>query len=266
MTGEMWADGDGYDDFMGRWSKHAAENFVPWLDVPPTKQWLDVGCGTGQLIAVIDTLAAPTSIVGVDPSMGFIRTGLARSGSRATDFLIGDGRRLPFAANGFDTAVSGLVLNFVPEPERLIEEQIRVVRPGGTIGGYVWDATERLEFLQYFWEAAIDLDPSAGEIYDRIRSSSLQPAGLRRIADTAGLEAIRVRGINILTQFDGFADFWRPFIGAHGPAPAYAAGLSEEMRVELRERLRSSLPINADGSIGLSARAWAVRGTAPPPD
>jgi hypothetical protein len=38
--------------------------------------------------------------------------------------------------------------------------------------------------------------------------------------------------------------------------------LSEERRAALRERVRSTLPIQADGSIRLIARAWAVRGVA----
>jgi hypothetical protein len=36
--------------------------------------------------------------------------------------------------------------------------------------------------------------------------------------------------------------------------------LSDEQRDALRERVRARLPIAADGSIDLIARAWAVRG------
>jgi hypothetical protein len=39
--------------------------------------------------------------------------------------------------------------------------------------------------------------------------------------------------------------------------------LPEDRRVALREALRASLPIAADGSIPLRARAWAVRGSKP---
>jgi hypothetical protein len=50
------------------------------------------------------------------------------------------------------------------------------------------------------------------------------------------------------------------FLGGQGPAPSYVMSLSEEKRVQLRERLRDSLPFAIDGSIPLVARAWAVRG------
>jgi hypothetical protein len=37
-------------------------------------------------------------------------------------------------------------------------------------------------------------------------------------------------------------------------------GLPENRRIALRERIRAELPVAADGSINLIARAWAVRG------
>jgi len=46
-----------------------------------------------------------------------------------------------------------------------------------------------------------------------------------------------------------------------GTCPAYAMSLSEEHRSALRERIRAGLPVNTDGSIPLSARAWAARET-----
>jgi hypothetical protein len=36
--------------------------------------------------------------------------------------------------------------------------------------------------------------------------------------------------------------------------------LDEGARARLRERIRERIPAGADGSIALSARAWAVRG------
>jgi ubiquinone/menaquinone biosynthesis C-methylase UbiE len=54
---------------------------------------------------------------------------------------------------------------------------------------------------------------------------------------------------------------WTPFLGGQFPAPDYAMSLNDAARGALRERIRAQLPIAADGSIPLIARAWAVRGT-----
>ena len=66
-------------------------------------------------------------------------------------------------------AVSGLVLNFVPEPRRAIAEMARVARPGGTVAAYVWDYAGKMELMRYFWDAAVVLDPAAWE-FDRSKS------------------------------------------------------------------------------------------------
>jgi hypothetical protein len=64
-------------------------------------------------------------------------------------------------------------------------------------------------------------------------------------------------------NYRDFDNYWSPLMGGQGPAPGYAMSLSEERREALRERIRSSLPIDKDGSIPLMARVWAVRGRAP---
>jgi ubiquinone/menaquinone biosynthesis C-methylase UbiE len=54
-------------------------------------------------------------------------------------FEVADAQALPFAREAFDVVASGLVLNFVPEPQQAVTEMRRVVRPGGVVGAYVWD-------------------------------------------------------------------------------------------------------------------------------
>src|SRR6266536_2067984 len=49
----MWTVGEGYERYMAGWSRLVARRFLPWLDAPPGLRWLDVGCGTGALTAVV---------------------------------------------------------------------------------------------------------------------------------------------------------------------------------------------------------------------
>jgi hypothetical protein len=76
----------------------------------------------------------------------------------------------------------------------------------------------------------------------------------------AGLSHVEARPIDVRTRFRDFDDYWSPFLGGQAPAPAYAMSLAEDRRLALRDHIRSHLPIGADGSIDLVARAWAVRG------
>jgi hypothetical protein len=74
-----------------------------------------------------------------------------------------------------------------------------------------------------------------------------------------GLTGIETEAIDIPTPFADFDAYWRPFLGGQGPAPGYAMSLDETAQARLRDRIRQRMPIAADGSIALTARAWAVR-------
>ena len=69
---DVWASGDAYEPYVGRWSRLVARQFVAWLGVPPDKDWLDIGSGTGALCEVILAAASPRKVTGVDPSDGFV--------------------------------------------------------------------------------------------------------------------------------------------------------------------------------------------------
>jgi trans-aconitate methyltransferase len=69
---DVWASGDAYEPFVGRWSRRVAREFIEWLAPAANSRWLDVGCGSGALTQTILATAAPREVLGVDPSEGFI--------------------------------------------------------------------------------------------------------------------------------------------------------------------------------------------------
>jgi len=256
---DRWASGDLYEPYVGRWSRLVAPEFLAWLAAPSGLDWLDVGCGTGVLAGTIAARCAPRRLTGIDPSAGFLvhaqRLGtgiaLARAGAEA----------LPFRDAAFDRAVSGLVLNFVPDPARALAETARVVRRGGKAALYIWDYAGKMEMMRRFWDAAGALDPAAVERDEGRRFPICRPKPLRELLTAAGFIDVDARAIDVPTVFQDFDDYWTPFLSGQAPAPGYCMSLGEEARAALRERLRTSLPVQADGSIHLIARAWAVRGT-----
>jgi SAM-dependent methyltransferase len=175
-------------------------------------------------------------------------------------FEIGDAQALAAAAASYDAVVAGLVLNFVPQPEHMIAEMARVVRPGGVVAVYVWDYAGHMQLMRHFWDAAVALDPTAQDLDEGRRFRICQPDRLTALFRQAMLGAVEARAIDVPTRFRDFDDYWSPFLGGQGPAPSYAMSLSEARRAMLRERVRTGLPLAADGSIDLTARAWAVRG------
>ena len=259
---DTWEQGEGYERYIGRWSRRVAPLFLPWLGIPPGKRWLDVGCGTGALSAAILDHCAPLSVTGVEPSAGFISSARERLGDRVV-LHQGSATQLPLDDGSMDVAVSGLVLNFVPDQRAAVAEMARVVGPGGTIGAYVWDYAEKMELIRFFWDAAVALDPDAAQLDEARRFPLCRPDPLHDLFAGAGLAAVDATGIEIPTPFASFDEYWRSFLGAQGPAPSYAMSLDEVARERLRERLRERVPVGVDGASPLIARAWAVRGTVP---
>jgi SAM-dependent methyltransferase len=207
-------------------------------------------------------VAEPTDVVGVDPSAGFLAAARTRVADPRVTFRIGDARSLPLPDNGFGVVVSGLALNFVPEPRQAVAEIARVAASGGVAAAYVWDYAEGMAMMRHFWDAAITLDPAAAELDEGRRFPLCRPEPLGALWTDAGLGEVTVCAVEVPTVFTDFDDFWRPFLGGQGPAPGYAMSLTDERRAALRDLLRERLPTGAGGSVPLTARAWAVRGVA----
>jgi hypothetical protein len=157
-----------------------------------------------------------------------------------------------------DSAVAGLVLNFVPDRVAMLADMRRVTRERGRVAIYVWDYVEGMELMRHFWDAAIEQDPAVADKAESLRFALCAPEPLRDAFAAAGLPGAGVEPIDVPTVFRDFDDYWGPFLMATAPAPRHAMGLSDERRADLRERLRSRLPVEGDGSIHLRARAWAA--------
>ena len=259
----LWASGAAYEPYVGRWSRLVAREFLAWLALRPDGRWLDLGCGTGALAESILATASPREVVGIDRSEGYVAFAREQLRGQSARFAVGDAQQLPFADAAFDAAVSGLVLNFVPQPGRGLAEMARVTRSGGTVAAYVWDYAGQMQLMRHFWEAAVALDPAATELDEGRRFPLCRQEALERLFHEAGFEDVAVRAIDVPTVFRDFDDYWSPFLGGQGPAPGYAMSRDEQRRTALREHLRTRLPTADDGSIRLIARAWAARGRTP---
>jgi len=261
-TNDRWAAGGTYEAFMGRWSRLLAARFVAWLPARAGAHWLDVGCGTGALTDAILDAADPASVVACDPSEPFIAYA-RRGGDRPrASFVVAAVGGLPARPGGYDRVTSLLALNFFPDPSAAVDEMRRIAAADGLVSACVWDYAGRMEFLRRFWDAVAATDPAAADLDEGRRFPICRPDALEALFRGGGLAEVVCDPIEIETRFPTFADYWQPFLGGTGPAPAYVAGLDPARREALAARLERSLPREPDGTIPLVARAWAVRGVA----
>ncbi|MFW0796812.1 class I SAM-dependent methyltransferase [Gordonia sp. CPCC 205515] len=256
----MFSDSDGYQRFMGRWSRLLAPLLLDYAGIGVGQAVLDVGCGTGALAHAAARIP-DVHVTGIDPSDEFLRVARAGDGADTMRFVSGGAEELPFPTDSFDRTISMLVLNFVDDPVRALAEMVRVTRPGGVVASAVWDYGDGMGMLRTFWDAARDIAPQAGTRDERHMPLS-RSGELTDLWRTAGLREVEEKSLSISTAFDSFDDYWQPFGFGQGPAGAMARALSDDQRADLRSRLHQRLIGDGpDRPFTLPARAWAVRGT-----
>jgi len=258
---DRWVAGSTYEEFMGRWSRLLAPRFVSWLRIPRAVHWLDVGCGTGALTSAIGMHGDPASVVGCDPAEAFIEFARGNSRDARLAFVVAGAGSLPSRPGGYGCVTSLLALNFLPDAEAAVHEMRLLAAPQATVSACVWDYADKMELLRLFWDAAAAVDSSARELDEGRRFPLCHPGALTDLFRGGGLADVRCEAIEIRTDFAGFDDYWQPFLGGTGPAPSFVASLDADRRERLARTLEARLRRGPEETIGLMARAWAVRGT-----
>lgn len=216
---DEWASGDAYDAYVGRWSRLVAREFLAWLPAARGATWVDVGYGTGALTEVILGATAPAHVRAIDRSFSYVLFARRRVSDRRAAFMVADAQWLPQQTESSDAAVSGSMLNFVPQPAAAVAEMARIARAGGLVAAYVWDYAGQMQLMRYFRDAAVALDPRAADLDEGRRFPICHPAALEALFRGAALEDVESRAIDVRTRYRDFDDYWRPFLGGQGPAP-----------------------------------------------
>jgi ubiquinone/menaquinone biosynthesis C-methylase UbiE len=249
-------DGAAYEQMMGIWSRFVGEIFLDWLAPPSGLRWIDVGCGNGAFTQLLVERCAPLEVQGIDPSEGQLAFARTRPAARVAEFSQGDAMALPFPAGKFDAAVMALVLVFLPDPAKGIEEMVRVVRPGGTVATYMWDMLG----------GGFPLDPILVEMREmglapprppKMEASRIEL--LRELWTGAGISSVETREIRVHRTFADFDELWMANLKAPSLGPTVAAMESADVET-LKRRVRARLPADPEGRITYGARAHAIKG------
>jgi len=251
---DYFADSAAYDRTMGRMSRIAGEKFLDWLSLPRGLRWLDVGCGTGSFSELILAWNAPGAIVAIDPSEGQIAITRTKPSAGVIDYRCGDAMALPFGDDEFDVAAMALVVQYISDPVKAMDEISRVVRPTGTVAAYVWPPYADGHPYRPLAEAIHSLGGTGtGRPGTRIRTIE----GLVDLFTASGLTGVDAVPLELQLAFENFDDYW----SAH--QSSLYGDLSSSDVVRLKALLRERLPADEDGRIAYTARANAIRGKVP---
>ena len=187
-----------YDDFSTGYERERHRGYHAMLDdlemeiVEPLasgRDVLEVGCGTGLILARLARSAK--SARGVDLSPGM----LERAKQRGLEVSEASATALPFPDASFDVVCSFKVLAHVPDIELALSEMARVCRPGGHVVAEFYNpqslrfAAKRLAGPQPISDGRTEAD-----VYTRWDS----PSEIKRLLP-ASLELVDLRGVRILT-------------------------------------------------------------------
>lgn len=253
MSTTMFHAAGGYELLMGRFLPTLAPAFADAAGVTAGQDVLDVGCGPGGLTAELAARVGAEHVDAIDPSGPFVAACLERvPGARVVE---GTAEDLPYPAHRFDATLASLVVGFMTDPRRGVEEMARVTRAGGVVALCFWDV-RRMQALGRFWRAAREAIGAAPA--DRSLVGA-KPGDLEGLLADAGLVDIRSGEIEAVGRYRDLDDLWSGYTAGIGPIGQYVGGLTDAERERIREAVGASLD-DPGAPFELPAVAWFAVG------
>lgn len=164
------------------WTASLRAHLFQKAGLATTDRILDLGCGTGALLADFPAQAA---LHGLDLSLAAVQQ--AKSHAPGADLVCADGFSLPYPTGVFDLCFCHFVLLWVSDPLRVVTEMHRVTRPGGWVlalaepdyGGRV-DYPAELVSLGHWQTAALRSQGANPELGRQLAEIFIQ-AGLTQV-------------------------------------------------------------------------------------
>lgn len=227
-------------DELSFWSSHFGRLMVAHVPLKHHQQVLDVGCGNGFPLFELAHMMGPTAhLTGLDPwepALARAQHKKATYDSKNIELILGDGADMPFDASQFDLIVSNVGINNFDEPEKVLAECHRVLKPEGQICMTSNVAGHMEEFYEVFADALKELG-----FHDFLPALERQIAhrgsveGIILRLEASGFEVTQVVEDHFVMRFldgsallrhwlvvVGFLDGWRSVIGKKNETAVFA--------------------------------------------
>ena len=122
-----------YDHVFTRVFLRRIDQVVKGLQIPPGAKVLEVGIGTGLSV---DAYPSHADVIGIDLSQDMLDHAAQKMDPKRHAHIKlqqGDALHLDFPDESFDFVTAFHVITVVPDPKRMLDEMVRVCRPGGTV-------------------------------------------------------------------------------------------------------------------------------------
>jgi ubiquinone/menaquinone biosynthesis C-methylase UbiE len=209
-----------YDRGRGReYYRHISAQLIAVL--PPEGTLLDIGCGTGLFMELFQHNGS--KVVGVDISRGMLR----RAQGRCTrcDVALANAEKLPFCDESFDSVSSVLAFSYVQQPEEMLREAYRVLKPGGTISICTLGKNVFTSMVPLIYRTGEKLQVKKIGMGD-FSEKYYTDGEIQNLFTTTGFENVLIRRCSFAHVQMGEAGFrltrqLEPFVESHMPTLAY---------------------------------------------
>jgi SAM-dependent methyltransferase len=256
---ESWDNTQGYEMYVGRWSRLLSLDFVNWLKAHTAQKWMELGCGTGALTQAITEKCAPSYLLAMDKSKTYLTKAKENVTHDSVSFLRADLDSF-LSEEEFDHVTSGLVLNFLPHMEKTLRSLTGNLKKGGQMSAFVWDYGGHYQPMRHFWDAAKDVNAIAKDFDTGIKFEICRKDKLINLFESLGLTNVAFTNLERIATFQNFDDYWLPIASAQGSVTEFISMLTEKEKDNLKETIRSRLPFALSGEIKLIINALAIKG------
>lgn len=230
----------GYEGLWGAQLAGVQAALLAGAALRPGERVLDLACGTGLVTLAAARAVAPSGqALGTDLSGEMVALAAQqaqRQGVNNARFTRMDAEHLAVADGSVDVVLCSLGLMYVPEPERVVSEARRVLRPGGRLVVSVWGERARCGWAGLFGIVDAEVSSEVCPLFFRLG----QAGALARLCADAGLSSVEERRLrSTLTYEDGEQACDAALVG--GPVALAWSRFDEATRERVRERYLVSL-------------------------
>jgi len=119
------------NSYDGKFVKCMYDEIVERVLTANPKSILDLGCGNGNVLEKIK-LKSDADLYGLDLSENMIELAKEKLGTRV-ELKVGDAEQLPYDDNQFDVIICNASFHHYPNPDQVLREIRRVLKPNGTL-------------------------------------------------------------------------------------------------------------------------------------
>jgi ubiquinone/menaquinone biosynthesis C-methylase UbiE len=211
-----------YDTYFVPLLRRCSERVIALLDPQPGERILDVATGTGVAAFVTaERVGASGEVVATDISEKMVeqtRAYAAAQGVTNMAFERADAEELSHPDGSFDAAMCVLGLMYPADPQRAIEQMLRVLRPGGRAAICVWGRRDRCGWSEIFPITDARVESDVCPMFFQLGL----PGSLNLSLERAGFAEIQEERIDVILTFESAGNLLNALFAGGPVALAYS--------------------------------------------